>query len=153
MTIRIEITDLSTTNQDHLKLIAEMLLKLSDSNVVPNVDNTTQDKIKPKNAPKTKRITAPSTPAESVIPVMELESVIPIAPIPTIPMPIIEEPKAPTTFPELMEKITSAVFANKLKSHRANEIAKSLGLERLQLLSVRPDLIPQMELLIDAEIM
>jgi hypothetical protein len=55
-----------------------------------------------------------------------------------------------SSFPDLMKKITAAITGGKITAAQCGEVVVRNGIKSLPLLSQRPDLIPQVELEIDA---
>lgn len=84
-------------------------------------------------------VTGPTSVREDNLPLLGAESRLPMA-------------NTVTTFPEMIDRVMELVDSGKMQSHRVHELARTLGFERVNLLSVRPDLIPQMMALIDAEV-
>lgn len=72
-----------------------------------------------------------------------VEAPFPFDPIPAAPPPVATPPGTPTTFPAFLVAITQQQAAKKLTFDEVLAVLKENGLENIQLLTARPDLIPQ----------
>jgi hypothetical protein len=72
-----------------------------------------------------------------------VEAPFPFDPTPAAPLPVAAPPGAPTTFPAFLVAITQQQAAKKLTFDEVLAVLKENGLENIQLLTARPDLIPQ----------
>ena len=79
-------------------------------------------------------------------------------PVANVPRPPVDSTTAPTvnhsngTFPGLMQKVTAAIAARQLTNDQVLVIIKQNGFDSLPGLISRPDMIPQVEAMIDAQI-